>query len=627
MSIIDLLRYKSRAVIWSFCFKSVATVRTYQSLSAVIPIATIIVIVSMSASCFQSHKDSSELTTNSSASRPNSKDDTDNIRDGGGALPRGNDSNKTQDFSVSVAMSAATVCPGECVTLKAQASGGTEPYHYSWSPKIGDGSGPHVVCPTKTRTYEVTVTDNMVTATEFATDPVTAVVDIVFEENCSHEDVAVDRTGNIDGSTSEGSTAPDAKIANTRQFEEFCRAQAALTPNRDVSRDPNVFANYFGRYRYPSMLTTDTQNNIIISIGFDGILDVGGEIHDGNGGPENLLVSKYDSSCKRLWSRSYGAPSAWIEGASITASGSDLVLAGSFAGVVDFGAGPIGSTNPLNAVLFKLDEDGNTLWSKYFVASPQYAFFWDVAVDNQGEIITSGIFNGSGTLGGETLGVDDITVDTFFIAKFSSDGEHIWSKEVPDAEAYPHIAVINHELIAISYQSSDKIIVATWNSDGDEIWKQTINTNDHGPDYYVLGFDANASGIIGLGDWPARDVPNVVLHRIDVNTYLDSTTTIIRQNQDFFSYITAVDRSGYTFEVGMFVNSLEDIGLQSLGDDDVFLLQHDQDGTGVGYARYGTSYDDWPLGLTVDSENHPVLAAITDKDVGVEDLTIIRYAP
>jgi hypothetical protein len=66
----------------------------------------------------------------------------------------------TSDLAVSVAPGAPSVCPGQCVTLSASASGGQPPYAFAWSPEVGAERASVTVCPTATTSYGVTATDS-----------------------------------------------------------------------------------------------------------------------------------------------------------------------------------------------------------------------------------------------------------------------------------------------------------------------------------------------------------------------------------------------------------------------------------------------------------------------------------
>jgi len=69
--------------------------------------------------------------------------------------------NVTGSCGVITSIEDTSICEGECYTLSGLAtSGGTAPYTYIWIPNIGNGIGPHIVCPSTTTTYYLTVTDD-----------------------------------------------------------------------------------------------------------------------------------------------------------------------------------------------------------------------------------------------------------------------------------------------------------------------------------------------------------------------------------------------------------------------------------------------------------------------------------
>jgi gliding motility-associated-like protein len=57
---------------------------------------------------------------------------------------------------------SSTICLGQCTNLLAQATGGNPAaYQYAWSHGLPPTAGPHIVCPTVTTTYSVTVSDGV----------------------------------------------------------------------------------------------------------------------------------------------------------------------------------------------------------------------------------------------------------------------------------------------------------------------------------------------------------------------------------------------------------------------------------------------------------------------------------
>jgi hypothetical protein len=88
---------------------------------------------------------------------------------------------------MSVEAAGGSICTGDCFTLFASASGGFEPYTYSWSNGVPSGPGPHEVCPSTSTTYTVVATDASGTVVN------TSVTVEVSDENC----ISVEAEGGI----------------------------------------------------------------------------------------------------------------------------------------------------------------------------------------------------------------------------------------------------------------------------------------------------------------------------------------------------------------------------------------------------------------------------------------------
>ncbi len=85
-----------------------------------------------------------------------------------------------------------------------------------------------------------------------------------------------------------------------------------------------------------------------------------------------------------------------------------------------------------DAFVVRFAPDGTHVWSKGF-GDAEFQEARGVAIDNTGQVIVGGAFWGTVDLGGgafTSAGRDDL-----FLAKFTSGGTHIWSRQYGDANA------------------------------------------------------------------------------------------------------------------------------------------------------------------------------------------------
>ncbi len=132
-----------------------------------------------------------------------------------------------------------------------------------------------------------------------------------------------------------------------------------------------------------------------------------------------------------VWSKAYGDASLGqaIRDIAVTPDG-DLVVVGLFAGMIDFGGNPMGSTGSTDIFVAKLHANGEHVWSKRFGdASTQEARA--VVVDQAGNIYVGGYVEGSVDFG-DGIKTSAGGADAF-VAKFEADGKGIGSKLFGDA--------------------------------------------------------------------------------------------------------------------------------------------------------------------------------------------------
>jgi hypothetical protein len=120
------------------------------------------------------------------------------------------------------------------------------------------------------------------------------------------------------------------------------------------------------------------------------------------------------------------------QGAAVDGSG-NVYVTGDFLGTADFGGGEFQNTKVArDAFVAKLNASGNHLWSKH-VAGTGTTVGRSIAVDGSGNVVVTGLFDGSVDFGGGLLSATGLSRDVF-VVKFDSSGNHVWSKRFGDLE-------------------------------------------------------------------------------------------------------------------------------------------------------------------------------------------------
>jgi hypothetical protein len=107
-----------------------------------------------------------------------------------------------RSLDVSIMPPAPVLCPGECVSLSAYASGGTPPYVYQWDHGLAADGGSVNVCPDATTTYAVTATDTSARPGEVGTPNATgsASVTVAIRGACLDAGASLGDAGGADSS-------------------------------------------------------------------------------------------------------------------------------------------------------------------------------------------------------------------------------------------------------------------------------------------------------------------------------------------------------------------------------------------------------------------------------------------
>jgi hypothetical protein len=152
-----------------------------------------------------------------------------------------------------------------------------------------------------------------------------------------------------------------------------------------------------------------------------------------------MFVAKLTGSSGALWSRGFGSD-GYADGQRIAIDKEgNTIVAGEFSGALNLGGGTLGSFDSFGVFVMKLDANGGHVWSKGYTTYNNLQLS-DVAVDPNGGVVVAGNFAGAVDFGGGEL-VSQGFNDVFFV-KLSAGGEHVFSKRFGEVDSYPRTASV-----------------------------------------------------------------------------------------------------------------------------------------------------------------------------------------
>lgn len=352
---------------------------------------------------------------------------------------------------------------------------------------------------------------------------------------------------------------------------------------------------------YPRDVATDSQFNVISTGRYAGAVSFGGAALPQTGSQEIFAV-KLSPAGQHVWSRGFGSVGE-DHGAAVAVDASDqVILAGGFRGVIDFGGDPLTSTaaTTLDVYLAKLDDAGEHLWSHRFGgAADQEAT--DVAVLGTDRVTVVGNYHGSIDFGGGPLPASVPAAG--FVAAFTGDGAPLWS--------HAHQGSANSFVRAVAIEPSG----TTWLA-GDFAGSLNINGTLH-----------HAAG--------AQNTYLVALS--PEGSYL-RTVPWDGDGQERI-YDLAVDGQGNVVVTGFFDSTLELGGAeyQSAGEQDGFVAKLDGTGTVLWSRSFGAAGNDYGTGVALDGVGNVVVSGTFATSVdfgggqhegaGEADMFVVKLAP
>jgi hypothetical protein len=256
--------------------------------------------------------------------------------------------------------------------------------------------------------------------------------------------------------------------------------------------------------QYAYGVAVDGSGNVAIAGQFFGTVDFGGGTLTSAGG-DDIFVAKFDVGGNHLWSKRFGDANSQLAYGVAAGGSGNIALTGTFWSTVDFGGGTLTSAGNDDIFVVKFDANGNHLWSKRFGDASFSQNAWGIAADGSGNAVVTGSFWGTVNFGGGALtsaGLNDI-----FIAKFDTNGNHLWSKRCGDTsqqegrgvaiDAWGNVIMTGHSSGTVDFgggpvssAGSYDVFVVKYNASGNHIWSKCF-----GDMYAQYGQCAVADGL------------------------------------------------------------------------------------------------------------------------------------
>jgi hypothetical protein len=155
-------------------------------------------------------------------------------------------------------------------------------------------------------------------------------------------------------------------------------------------------------------------------------------------GESDLVVAKYAPDGAHLWSKRFGGPGEEHTQALSVDSVGNLLLTGTFFSTVEVDGTALTSAGENDILLAKLSPTGDVLWAKRY-GGAGVDMLGAVARGPHDEIVLAGEFDGVTALGGAHLSA--VAHRDVFVARYTSDAEHVWSKRFGTAGLNHALAV------------------------------------------------------------------------------------------------------------------------------------------------------------------------------------------
>jgi hypothetical protein len=327
----------------------------------------------------------------------------------------------------------------------------------------------------------------------------------------------------------------------------------------------------------------------------------------------DMLVLRVDRNGDIVWSRLLGGAGTEYANACLALGGGFLILGYT----TSFGVGS------KDVYLVKLDEAGNTMWSKTYGGKS-----WDVGTavcraDNDNYFVC-GFTHSFG------VGEEDV-----FLIKIDQDGNEIWSRRYGgfriDMANSIHRTTDGGCLIGAtsgSYSSNTDFCLMKIDADGVQEWSDTysaVGSHGHGFDWCKNSSSTADGGVVMSGYSDCNDMMDIVV----VKTDAEGNEQWLRSfgNYPFYDYGNAVCESGDGYIVAGITKSMTKPtdGNRRIYDNDIYILALDANGNIRNSQTIGSGHSDWANAIHFSQGGNLLVCGHTENgDTGSLDVCLME---
>ena len=289
-------------------------------------------------------------------------------------------------------------------------------------------------------------------------------------------------------------------------------------------------------------MAVDGEGRIFLAGSFHSdALDFGGEVllNKSTLGMRDVFVVAFDPDGGHLWSVSFGGEDDDVMYSLALNEDGEIHVAGYFrSDSIDFGAGPELNQGKRDLFFVKLSGAGELIWARTFGGEMDDATF-SLDVNSEGAVFITGYFSSESLdLGGGPMeNVSATGYHDIYAARFTGDGEHVWSKRFGGSSwEFARAVSVTGEALYLGgrfYSSGIEFGDETFENQGDAdffvlkmdlsgetLWARQYGGPEHdachglvgGPDGSVFVTGTSKSHVLDLGGGPVSHVGPLDFH-------------------------------------------------------------------------------------------------------------------